>query len=100
MTPATPVGSTVLDAMSEAPRQAIGPPPHPCASCVSLLPYVRPHRAALIGSGVAALAATLAGLAIPLVTRAIVDGPVARGDLGTLPWLVLGVLAFGPSRPG
>ena len=64
------------------------------------MPYVRPHRAALIGSGVAALAATLAGLAIPLVTRAIVDGPVARGDLGTLPWLVLGVLAFGAVEAG
>jgi ATP-binding cassette, subfamily B, bacterial len=64
------------------------------------MPYVRPHRAALIGSGVAALAATLAGLAIPLVTRAIVDGPVSRGDLGALPWLVLGVLAFGAVEAG
>jgi len=65
-----------------------------------LLPYVRPHRAALIGSGVAALTATLAGLAIPLVTRAIVDGPVARGELDALPWLVLGVLAFGALEAG
>ena len=65
-----------------------------------LIPYVRPHRAALIGSGVAALAATLAGLAIPLVTRAIVDGPVSHGDLGALPWLVLGVLAFGTVEAG
>jgi ATP-binding cassette, subfamily B, bacterial len=64
------------------------------------MPYVRPHRAALIGSGAAALAATLAGLAIPLVTRAIVDGPVSRGDLGALPWLVLGVLAFGAVEAG
>jgi ATP-binding cassette subfamily B protein len=60
-----------------------------------LTPYIRPHRAALLGSGAAALAATLAGLAIPLVTRAIVDGPIARGDLSVLPSLVLGVLAFG-----
>ena len=65
-----------------------------------LLPYVRPHRAALVGSGVAALAGTLAGLAIPLVTRAIVDGPVAHRDLSTLPWLVLGVLAFGLVEAG
>ena len=41
-----------------------------------LAPYVAPHRAALIGSGVAALVATLAGLAVPLLTRAVVDGPV------------------------
>ena len=54
----------------------------------------------MIGSGVAALAATLAGLAIPLVTRVIVDGPVARGELGGLPWLVLGVLAFGALEAG
>ena len=78
-------------------RSASGPP---LRELRRLLPYVRPHRAALIGSGVAALTATLAGLAIPLVTRAIVDGPVARGELGTLPWLVLGVLAFGASKPG
>jgi ATP-binding cassette, subfamily B, bacterial len=63
-------------------------------------PYVRPHRGAIIGSGVAALAATLAGLAIPLVTRAIVDGPIARGELGVLPWLVLGVVAFGLVEAG
>jgi ATP-binding cassette subfamily B protein len=44
---------------------------------------------------VAALASSLAALAIPLVTRRIVDGPIARGELGSLPWLVLGVLAFG-----
>ena len=65
-----------------------------------LLPYVRPHRAALIGSGVAALLASLAGLAIPLVTRAIVDGPIARGELAVLPWLALGVLAFGAVEAG
>lgn len=60
-----------------------------------LAPYLRPHRAKLVGGGLAALAATLAGLAIPLVTRQIVDGPIARGDLGSLHWYVLGVLAFG-----
>jgi ATP-binding cassette subfamily B protein len=60
-----------------------------------LAPYVRPHRWALLGGGGAALAGTLAGLTIPLVTRAIVDGPIARGELGALPWLVLGVLALG-----
>jgi ATP-binding cassette subfamily B protein len=63
-------------------------------------PYVRPHRGALLGSGVAALAAILAGLAIPLVTRAIVDGPIAHGELAVLPWLVLGVLAFGAVEAG
>ncbi|MBN9098454.1 MAG: ABC transporter ATP-binding protein [Pseudonocardia sp.] len=63
-------------------------------------PYIAPHRLPLIGSGLAALVATLAGLAVPLWTRSIVDGPVAHGDLTTLPWLVLGVLAFGLAEAG
>ena len=86
--------------MSEALTAGDPPSAPPLRELRRLLPYVRPHRAALIGSGVAALAATLAGLAIPLVTRAIVDGPVARGELGGLPWLVLGVLAFGALEAG
>ncbi|MDN5934499.1 MAG: hypothetical protein L0I24_26080, partial [Pseudonocardia sp.] len=57
-----------------------------------LAPYLRPHRVKLVGGGLAALAATLAGLSIPLVTRQIVDGPIARGDPPH--WYVLGVLAF------
>jgi ATP-binding cassette subfamily B protein len=65
------------------------------ASLRRLVPYVRPHRVALVGGGLAALAATLAGLAIPLVTREIVDGPIAQGRLDVLPWFVLGALAFG-----
>jgi ATP-binding cassette subfamily B protein len=75
------------------------PPPGPAAGTLSalrrLLPYVRPYRTPLVAGGLAALAATLAGLAVPLVTREIVDGPIARGELDVLPWLVLGVLAFG-----
>ncbi len=86
--------------MSEALTAGDRPPAPPLRALRRLLPYVRPHRAALVGSGVAALAATLAGLAIPLVTRAIVDGPVARGDLRTLPFLVLGVLGFGAVEAG
>jgi ATP-binding cassette, subfamily B, bacterial len=65
-----------------------------------LVPYTAPHRLALVASGVAALVATLAGLAIPLVTRSIVDGPIGRGDLRGLPWLVLGVLGFGLVEAG
>jgi ATP-binding cassette, subfamily B, bacterial len=65
-----------------------------------LAPYVRPHRWALLGGGAAALAGTLAGLTIPLVTSAIVDGPIASGDQGALPWLVLGVLGLGTLEAG
>ena len=63
-------------------------------------PYIAPHRVPLVGSGVAALVATLSGLAVPLWTRSIVDGPIAHGDLAGLPWLVLGVLAFGLVEAG
>jgi ATP-binding cassette, subfamily B, bacterial len=65
-----------------------------------LAPYLRPYRWPLLGGGLAALAGTLAGLVIPLITRSIVDGPIARGELGVLPWLVLGVLAFGLLEAG
>ncbi|MDT7577142.1 MAG: ATP-binding cassette, subfamily bacterial [Pseudonocardiales bacterium] len=84
--------------MSEPP--AVGDQRPTLGALRRLTPYIRPHRAALLGSGAAALAATLAGLAIPVVTRAIVDGPIARGDLSALPPLVLGVLAFGLVEAG
>jgi ATP-binding cassette subfamily B protein len=78
-----------------APTSVPAPPRATLGSLRRLLPYLAPHRRALIGGGLAALAATLAGLAIPLVVGAVVDGPIARGELGSLPWLVLGVLGFG-----
>lgn len=60
-----------------------------------LWPYVHPVRASLLGSALAALGAMLAGLTIPLVIQQIVDGPVARGELAQLPWLIGLVLALG-----
>jgi len=49
-----------------------------------LIPYARPVRWALFGSAAFALAATLAGMSIPLVTQRLVDGPLATGDLDGL----------------
>ncbi len=77
-----------------------GAPRPTLAALRRLLPYVRPHLRPLVGSGLAALVATLAGLSVPLWTRAIIDGPIAQGDLAALPWLVLGVLAFGVVEAG
>lgn len=73
------------------------PPPDRATlgSLLRLTPYVRPHRWVLLAGGAAALGGTLAGLTIPLVTRAIVDGPIARGETAALPWLVLGVVVLG-----
>jgi ATP-binding cassette subfamily B protein len=84
--------STVNQAMSFPDQQ---PDRATLGSLRRLAPYVRPHRMALLGGGFAALGGTLAGLVIPLITRSIVDGPLARGELDVLPWLVLGVLGFG-----
>ena len=59
--------------------------------------YLRPHAARLLIMLFAALAAVVVGLAIPLVTRAIIDGPIAERNsdgivrLGLLA-LVLGIL--------
>ncbi|WP_420122945.1 ABC transporter ATP-binding protein [Nakamurella sp.] len=76
-----------------------GVPPHvpATASLRRLLPFVRPALPALLLSAVAALAATLCGVAFPLVIQQIIDGPIAQRDLAGL-WgpgallLVLGVL--------
>jgi ATP-binding cassette subfamily B protein len=65
-----------------------------------LWPYVRPVRGRLLGSGVAALAAMLAGLGIPVLIQHIVDGPVAHRDRAGLVVLSLGVLALGMVEAG
>jgi ATP-binding cassette subfamily B protein len=65
------------------------------ATLSRLWPYVRPVRLELLASLAAALGAMLAGLSIPLVIQQIIDGPVARGELSKLPWLVGLVLVLG-----
>src|SRR3954465_14492399 len=60
-----------------------------------LLPFARPYRGLILLTFGAALVATLAQLAVPLVTAAIVDGPLAHGDRdGLWPLLAL-ALVFG-----
>ncbi|WP_433508214.1 ABC transporter ATP-binding protein [Pseudonocardia halophobica] len=93
--PASPDTVQAQDPPTTEPSGAVIRPAATLAALRRLAPYVRPHRGALLGSGAAALAATLAALVIPLVTRRIVDGPIARGDLSPLPWLIGGVLALG-----
>ncbi|HXT44922.1 MAG TPA: ABC transporter ATP-binding protein [Pseudonocardiaceae bacterium] len=77
--------------------------PHPKPSLAVLCrlwPYVRPVRGRLLSSGVAALAAMLAGLGIPVLIQRIVDGPVAHKDHRGLVLLSLAVLAFGVLEAG
>src|SRR3954470_17401238 len=60
-----------------------------------LLPYARPYRGLIALTFGSALAATLAQLTTPLVTAAVVDGPLAHGDrAGLWPLLAL-ALAVG-----
>nr|WP_239096497.1 ABC transporter ATP-binding protein [Streptomyces sp. SID11385] len=60
-----------------------------------LWPYVRPVRARLATAAVVAVLASCVGLVVPLVLKAIVDGPVAGHDPGGV-WLgALGLLLLG-----
>ncbi|MBX6384304.1 MAG: ABC transporter ATP-binding protein [Microbispora sp.] len=55
--------------------------------------YLRPYVPKLVVTWLAALLGIAAGTVIPLVSKEIIDGPVAHGDLGGL--IPLGLLAFG-----
>src|SRR3954447_11654544 len=74
---------------------ANSPSPGRLSALRRLLPFARPYRGLILLTFSAALLATLAQLAVPLVTAAIVDGPLARGDRdGLWPLLAL-ALVFG-----
>jgi ATP-binding cassette, subfamily B, bacterial len=60
---------------------------------VRLLPYLLPYRARWIAMVLIALASTAATIAIPLMTKAVIDGPVRHQDRHQL-W-VLGAAALG-----
>lgn len=58
-----------------------------------LMPYLRPYRTRLVVMFAVALASIASTIAIPLMTKAVIDGPVARHDERGL-WL-LGLAAIG-----
>src|SRR6476661_2409072 len=58
-----------------------------------LLPYLLPHRGRWIAMVVVAIASLVATVAIPLMTKAVIDGPVRHQDQHGL-W-VLGAAAMG-----
>jgi ATP-binding cassette subfamily B protein len=77
-------------------------PPHPPAvergrlsALLRLWPYARPYRWLLALTFAAALLATLTQLAVPLITAAVVDGPLADGDRAGLVPLIGLALVFG-----
>ncbi len=60
-----------------------------------LWPYIRPYRGLVLLTLFAALAATLVQIAIPLITKDIIDGPIANRDKAGLVPLGLLAVAFG-----
>ena len=69
-------------------------------SLARLLPIVRPVLPRLSLGAASALVAALLALSIPLVLEALVEGPIASGDLSMLAWgaglvLLLGLLEAG-----
>lgn len=87
---------SVAPATSRTTRTITKPSEHPPAGVHSLWRlrgYLRPHVPALVTMLVAALATVGISLAIPLVTRAIIDGPIQDGDRDAV--LPLGLLALG-----
>lgn len=60
-----------------------------------LLPYLRPYRARWITMFAAAILSLVATIGIPLVTKAVIDGPIARHDRHGLWVLGSGAVAFG-----
>src|SRR3954466_4414715 len=63
------------------------------SALLRLWPFTRPYRGLVALTFSAALLATLAQLAVPLLTAAVVDGPIASGDrAGLIPLLGLALL--------
>ncbi|MGE2734972.1 ABC transporter ATP-binding protein [Mycolicibacterium vaccae] len=67
--------------------------PRPSSDLWRLLPYLMPYRARWIAMLVVALASLAATITIPLMTKAVIDGPVTNQDQQGL-W-VLGTAALG-----
>ncbi|MFC5337226.1 ABC transporter ATP-binding protein [Leucobacter denitrificans] len=64
-------------------------------SLARLWPFVKPAMPRVIAGLCAAMLATAASLAIPLLLQWVVDGPLTSGNRQALVWATLGVLALG-----
>ena len=78
-----------------APASAASPSPAPAGlrSLVRLAPYLRPYRLSLTLMAIAAFGGVVMSIVIPLVTKRMIDGPIAHHETG--PVLPLGLLALG-----
>ncbi|WP_157032178.1 ABC transporter ATP-binding protein [Kitasatospora cheerisanensis] len=75
-------------------------PRSPVRSLLRLWPYAREARWRIFGSMAAAGLASLSVLAVPIVLRKIVDGPVAHHDLAGLWPLAVALLLLGLAEAG
>ncbi|MEZ0578644.1 ABC transporter ATP-binding protein [Nocardioides sp. MH1] len=71
------------------------PPPAGVHSLWRLRSYLRPHRRALAVMLSTALLGIVVAIAIPLVIKALIDGPITDGELDPVLPLGLAVLALG-----
>lgn len=81
------------DALTTTPR--IAPPPkrkRASSSLFRLIPYMRPYTARWVWMVILALAFTLAGIITPLVSRALIDGPIRHHSRSGV--LSLGLVAL------
>jgi ATP-binding cassette, subfamily B, bacterial len=72
---------------------ALPDPPAGVHSLWRLRSYLRPHAVALVIMSLAATGGVALTIAIPLVTKALIDGPIRHHELGGV--LPLGLLALG-----
>src|SRR3954468_5599358 len=79
--------------MTTAPQTAPTDDRGKLSALLRLRPFARPYRGMIVLTFAAALVATLAQLAVPLITAAVVDGPIADGDkAGLIPLMALALL--------
>src|SRR3954471_4228055 len=83
----------LLSMTTPEPLAGRADPPAGIHSLWRLRDYLKPHLPALAVMTAAAVAGVGLSITIPLVTKAIIDGPITDRDLGAL--LPLGLLALG-----
>lgn len=65
------------------------------SALLRVTPYLRPHLAQLVGATLLASIGLGAATLVPLLVKAVIDGPLARGDRAGIVYLSLCVLGLG-----
>lgn len=68
---------------------------HDWSSLWRLVAYTRPYAGRFTAMFVLALLSTLAGIVTPLITRAVIDGPISHGDAPGVVWFGLAAIGLG-----